>query len=133
MRSSAARPMFGKFREDESQEFKRRGYTTIVRLDLSGYASIAALVLDWNGDVRFTLSQVIPDLTLRFRGHISYPRQSSQRRVNHKSGLEGILLQRLAFRQIQLPQNPVSELQIKDQRRDFNRGAVDLVAFLPVI
>ena len=34
----------------------RRGYTTIVRSDLSGYVSIAAPVLDWNGDVRFTLS-----------------------------------------------------------------------------
>jgi hypothetical protein len=53
--------------------------------------------------------------------------------VNHKSGLEEILRQRLAFRQIQLPQNPVSGLQINDQRRDFTRGAVDLVAFLPVI
>jgi DNA-binding IclR family transcriptional regulator len=88
----------GKFREDESRELKRRGYTTIVRLDLSGYVSITAPVLDWNGDVRFTLSQVIPELTLRFRGHISFPRQSSQRRVNHKSGLEGPLLQRPAFR-----------------------------------
>jgi DNA-binding IclR family transcriptional regulator len=32
------------------------GYTTIVRSDLSGYVSIAAPVLDWNGDLRFTLS-----------------------------------------------------------------------------
>ena len=30
--------------------------TTIVRSDLSGYVSIAAPVLDWNGDLRFTLS-----------------------------------------------------------------------------
>src|SRR4029077_4817041 len=47
---------FGKFREDAARELKRRGYTTIVRSDLSGYVSIAAPVLDWNGDVRFTLS-----------------------------------------------------------------------------
>jgi DNA-binding IclR family transcriptional regulator len=46
----------GKFREDAARELKRRGYTTIVRSDLSGYVSIAAPVLDWNGDVRFTLS-----------------------------------------------------------------------------
>jgi DNA-binding IclR family transcriptional regulator len=46
----------GKFREDASRELKRKGYTTIVRSDLSGYVSIAAPVLDWNGDVRFTLS-----------------------------------------------------------------------------
>lgn len=46
----------GKFRDDAARELKRRGYTTIVRPDLSGYVSIAAPVLDWNGDVRFTLS-----------------------------------------------------------------------------
>jgi DNA-binding IclR family transcriptional regulator len=46
----------GKFREDAARELKRRGYTTIVRSDLSGYVSIAAPILDWNGDVRFTLS-----------------------------------------------------------------------------
>ena len=46
----------GKFREDASRELKRKGYTTIVRSDLNGYVSIAAPVLDWNGDVRFTLS-----------------------------------------------------------------------------
>ena len=46
----------GKFREDAMRELKRRGYTTIARSDLSGYVSIAAPVMDWNGDVRFTLS-----------------------------------------------------------------------------
>jgi DNA-binding IclR family transcriptional regulator len=46
----------GKFREDASRELKRKGYTTIVRSDLTGYVSIAAPVLDWNGDIRFTLS-----------------------------------------------------------------------------
>jgi DNA-binding IclR family transcriptional regulator len=46
----------GKFRDDASRELKRRGYTTIVRSELSGYVSIAAPVLDWNGDLRFTLS-----------------------------------------------------------------------------
>jgi DNA-binding IclR family transcriptional regulator len=46
----------GKFREDAIRELKRRGYTTIARSDLSGYVSIAAPVMDWNGDVRFTLS-----------------------------------------------------------------------------
>jgi hypothetical protein len=76
--------------------------------------------------------QVIPELTLRFRGHISFPRQSSQRRVDHKSGSEGILLQRPAFRQIQLPQNAVSEFQINDQRKNFTGGAADLVPFLSI-
>lgn len=46
----------GKFRDDASRELKRKGYTTIVRSDLTGYVSIAAPVLDWNGDVQFTLS-----------------------------------------------------------------------------
>lgn len=46
----------GKFRDDARRELKRKGYTTIVRSDLTGYVSIAAPVLDWNGDVRFTLS-----------------------------------------------------------------------------
>jgi DNA-binding IclR family transcriptional regulator len=45
-----------KFREDAARELKRKGYTAIVRSDLSGYVSVAAPVLDWNGDVRFTLS-----------------------------------------------------------------------------
>ena len=52
----AGKPNTVKFREDAVRELKRRGYTTIVRSDLSGYVSIAAPVLDWNGDVRFTLS-----------------------------------------------------------------------------
>jgi DNA-binding IclR family transcriptional regulator len=52
----AGKPDAGKFRDDAARELKRKGYTTIVRSDLSGYASIAAPILDWNGDVRFTLS-----------------------------------------------------------------------------
>jgi DNA-binding IclR family transcriptional regulator len=52
----AGKPNVGKFREDAVRELKRRGYTTIALSDLSGYVSIAAPVLDWNGDVRFTLS-----------------------------------------------------------------------------
>jgi DNA-binding IclR family transcriptional regulator len=46
----------GKFREDASRELKRKGDATIVRSDLTGYVSIAAPVLDWNGDIGFTLS-----------------------------------------------------------------------------
>jgi len=46
----------GKFREDAARELKRKGYATIARSDLNGYVSIAAPILDWNGDVRFTLS-----------------------------------------------------------------------------
>ena len=46
----------GKFREEATRELKRKGYTTIIRSDLSGYVSVAAPVVDWNGDLRFTLS-----------------------------------------------------------------------------
>ncbi|KJC56039.1 hypothetical protein UP10_37445 [Bradyrhizobium sp. LTSPM299] len=46
----------GKFTEDAIRELRRKGYTAIVRADLSGYVSIAAPVVDWNGDLRFTLS-----------------------------------------------------------------------------
>lgn len=50
------KPDAGKFRDDAARELKRKGYTTIVRSDLTGYVSIAAPIVDWNGDVRFTLS-----------------------------------------------------------------------------
>jgi DNA-binding IclR family transcriptional regulator len=45
-----------KFREEATRELTRKGYATIARSDLSGYVSMAAPVLDWNGDLRFTLS-----------------------------------------------------------------------------
>ncbi|WGD50191.1 IclR family transcriptional regulator C-terminal domain-containing protein [Bradyrhizobium sp. CB1650] len=45
-----------RFKDDATRELKRKGYTSIVRSDLAGYVSIAAPVLDWNGDLRFTLS-----------------------------------------------------------------------------
>jgi DNA-binding IclR family transcriptional regulator len=38
------------------RELKRRHFATIVRAELSGYVSVAAPVVDWNGDLRFTLS-----------------------------------------------------------------------------
>jgi DNA-binding IclR family transcriptional regulator len=50
------KPDLTKFREDAKRELKRKGYSTIVRADLAGYVSIAAPVIDWNDDVRFTLS-----------------------------------------------------------------------------
>ncbi|MCK1710413.1 hypothetical protein IVA83_15325 [Bradyrhizobium sp. 143] len=50
------KPEPSKFRDDAVRELKRKGYTTITRSDLDGYVSIAAPIVDWNGDVRFTLS-----------------------------------------------------------------------------
>ena len=50
------KPNVEKFRDDSARELRQKGYTAIVRSDLTGYVSIAAPVIDWNGDVRFTLS-----------------------------------------------------------------------------
>ncbi|MFB6451339.1 IclR family transcriptional regulator [Bradyrhizobium tunisiense] len=50
------KPEIERFREDAKRELRRRGCTSIVRSDLVGYVSIAAPVMDWNDDVRFTLS-----------------------------------------------------------------------------
>jgi DNA-binding IclR family transcriptional regulator len=50
------KPNVGKFRDDSARELRKNGYTAIVRSDLTGYISIAAPIIDWNGDVRFTLS-----------------------------------------------------------------------------
>jgi DNA-binding IclR family transcriptional regulator len=50
------KPDAEKFREDAKRELKRRHFATIVRAELSGYVSVAAPVMDWNGDLRFTLS-----------------------------------------------------------------------------
>lgn len=50
------KPNADRFRDDARRELKRKGYTTIIRADISTYVSIAAPVFDWHGDVRFTLS-----------------------------------------------------------------------------
>jgi DNA-binding IclR family transcriptional regulator len=50
------KPDAEKFREDAKRELKRRHFATIMRSDPIGYVSIAAPVMDWNGDLRFTLS-----------------------------------------------------------------------------
>lgn len=50
------KPNAERFREEARRELKRKGYTTIVRADVSAYVSIAAPVYDWHGDVRFTLN-----------------------------------------------------------------------------
>jgi DNA-binding IclR family transcriptional regulator len=50
------KPDAARFRDDAVRELKRKGYTTIATSDFDGYVSIAAPVLDWNGDIRFTLS-----------------------------------------------------------------------------
>ncbi|MBP1093756.1 hypothetical protein [Bradyrhizobium diazoefficiens] len=56
MGSSAAKADVAKFRDDAARELKRKGYTSIARSDLTSYVSIAAPTVDWNGDLRFTLS-----------------------------------------------------------------------------
>ena len=50
------KPNAERFREEARRELKRKGYSAIVRADVSAYVSIAAPVFDWQGQVRFTLS-----------------------------------------------------------------------------
>ncbi|WP_158816627.1 IclR family transcriptional regulator [Methylocapsa sp. S129] len=50
------KPNAERFREEARRELKRKGYSAIVRADVSAYVSIAAPVFDWHGQVRFTLS-----------------------------------------------------------------------------
>jgi DNA-binding IclR family transcriptional regulator len=67
------------FREETQRELKRKKYTTIFRSDMSGYASIAAPVWDWNGEIRFTISLVGTRATL----------QTDQKSVHVRALLEG--------------------------------------------
>jgi hypothetical protein len=56
--------------------------------------------------------KILLPVSLRSRGRIGSLAKAASARVNHKSSLQGISLQRPAFRQIQLWQNAVSGFQI---------------------
>ena len=53
------------FRDEVQRELQRKKYATIHRADLSGYASIAAPIYDFTGQVRFTISLVGTRATLQ--------------------------------------------------------------------
>jgi DNA-binding IclR family transcriptional regulator len=53
-----------KFRADAERELASRGYVSMERADGSGYASLAAPVRDWSGEVKFALSLVGSRATL---------------------------------------------------------------------
>jgi DNA-binding IclR family transcriptional regulator len=55
-RSTAAD--YQSFRANAERELEARGYVTMERADGSGYASIAAPVRDWSGEIKFALSVV---------------------------------------------------------------------------
>jgi len=46
------------FYMEVQREMQRHGYATMRRSDISGYASIAAPISDWTGDVKFVISLV---------------------------------------------------------------------------
>ncbi|WP_233838768.1 IclR family transcriptional regulator domain-containing protein [Paraburkholderia sp. ZP32-5] len=43
---------------DVQRELQQNRYATMHRSDISGYASIAAPIRDWTGDVKFAISLV---------------------------------------------------------------------------
>lgn len=53
------------FKEKVERELGRKKYATIHRDDMSGYASMAAPIWDWNGEIRFTVSLVGTRATLQ--------------------------------------------------------------------
>lgn len=53
------------FKEKVERELGRKKYATIHRGDMSGYASMAAPIWDWNGEIRFTVSLVGTRTTLQ--------------------------------------------------------------------
>ncbi|MDB5998469.1 MAG: hypothetical protein JWP52_168 [Rhizobacter sp.] len=53
------------FRAEALRELQRKKYSTVLRADMSGYASMAAPVWDWNGEIRFAISLVGSRSTLQ--------------------------------------------------------------------
>jgi DNA-binding IclR family transcriptional regulator len=54
-----------KFRQEAGRELGRKKYATVLRSDMGGYASMAAPIWDWNGEIRFTISLVGTRTTLQ--------------------------------------------------------------------
>ncbi|WP_114810362.1 IclR family transcriptional regulator [Paraburkholderia kururiensis] len=54
------------FHADVMHELQANGYATMRRSDIAGYASIAAPVINWTGDVKFVISLVGADTVLDF-------------------------------------------------------------------
>lgn len=55
------------FRAEAERELAAHGYVSMVRADGSGYASLAAPVRDWSGEVKFALSVVGSRATLEVK------------------------------------------------------------------
>lgn len=55
------------FRADAERELAERGYVRLERADGSGYASMAAPVRDWSGEIKFALSVVGSRATLELK------------------------------------------------------------------
>jgi len=71
-----------KFHADVMRELREHGYATMRRSDIAGYASIAAPVVDWTGDVKFVMSLVGSDTVLDLEpgsGHVVALLESADR------------------------------------------------------
>ena len=78
------------FRADALRELQRKKYSTVLRADMSGYASMAAPVWDWNGEIRFAISLVGSRSTLlteRGSAHVQALLESAARAT---AGLGGV-------------------------------------------
>ena len=79
-----------RFREDVQRELKRKKYATILRSGLSGYASMAAPIWDWNGEIRFTISVVGTRATLQTDSKSIYVQALLDSAARATSSLGGI-------------------------------------------
>lgn len=70
------------FRNEAERELQSRGYVSMERADGTGYASLAAPVRDWSGEVKFALSLIGSRTTLNVRvngPHVAALLESSAR------------------------------------------------------
>jgi len=78
------------FRADALRELKRKKYSTVHRADMSGYASMAAPVWDWNGEIRFAISLVGSRSTLLTERGSAHVRALLESAARATAGLGGI-------------------------------------------
>jgi DNA-binding IclR family transcriptional regulator len=78
------------FRADALRELQRKKYSTVHRADMSGYASMAAPVWDWNGEIRFAISLVGSRSTLLTERGSAHVRALLESAARATAGLGGV-------------------------------------------
>jgi DNA-binding IclR family transcriptional regulator len=76
--------------EEVRREFERKKFSTIHRADLSGYASIAAPIFDFSGEIRYAISLVGTRTTLQTEkgsAHVKALLDSAQRATTSLGGV----------------------------------------------